>query len=165
MVKGDLIIQASDRIKTRSQTKQSRLRNCPHPGRIVLTAPDPDQYTIIPASLKIIKVLIEELLSASGIQNAASQAAAAAEFADDEDDDGWEDVPSTLDLGLGMTKEELMVFADGSANFTRQRDDETQAYLTEFFIKAAGDNTAGFNELYGALTEDEKLKLQELAQQ
>ena len=64
-----------------------------------------------------------------------------------------------------MTKEELMVFADGSANFIRQRDDETQAYLTEFFIKAARENTAGFNELYGALTEDEKLKLQELAHQ
>lgn len=58
-----------------------------------------------------------------------------------------------------------MVFADGSANFIRQRDDETQAYLTEFFIKAGSENTAGFNELYGALTEDEKLKLQELAQQ
>jgi hypothetical protein len=135
------------------------------PKPVDLTAPDPDQYTIIPAPLKIVKVLIEELLSASGVQNAASQAAAAAEFADDEDDDGWEDVPNTLDLGLGMTKEELMVFADGSANFIRQRDDETQAYLTEFFIKAARENTAGFNELYGALTEDEKLKLQELAHQ
>jgi importin-9 len=163
MVKGDLIIQASDRIKTRSQTKQSKLTVGWQLQ--VLTRADPDQYTIIPAPLKIVKVLIEELLSASGIQNAASQAAAAAEFADDEDDDGWEDVPNTLDLGLGMTKEELMVFADGSANFVRQRDDETQAYLTEFFIKAANENTAGFNELYAALTEDEKLKLQELAHQ
>ena len=163
MVKGDLIVQASDRIKTRSQTKQSKLAVRFH--RLVLTGSDPDQYTIIPAPLKIIKVLIEELLSASGVQNAASQAAAAAEFGDDEDDDGWEDVPNTLDLGLGMTKEELMVFADGSSNFVRQRDDETQAYLTEFFIKAASESTAGFNELYAALTEDEKLKLQGLAHQ
>ena len=43
-------------------------------------------------------MLIEELLSASGMQSAAAQAAAAAaEFADEEgDDDGWEDVPNTL---------------------------------------------------------------------
>jgi importin-9 len=115
--------------------------------------------------LKIIKVLIEELLSASGIQTAANQAAAAADLADDEDDDGWEDLPSTLDLGLGMTKAELMSFADGSSSFLRRRDDETQAYLTDFFIKAAGDNTAGFNQLYEALTDEEKQKLQELAQQ
>jgi hypothetical protein len=116
--------------------------------------------------LKIIKVLIEELLSASGLQSAANQAAAAAaEFADEEgDDDSWEDVPSVLDLGLGSTKAELMAF-DGAGSFMRQRDDETQAYLTEFFIKAANENIAGFNELYGLLTEEEKLKLNELAHQ
>jgi hypothetical protein len=56
-----------------------------------------------------------------------------------------------------------MAFGDGSASFMRQRDDETQAYLTEFFLKAANEDTAGFNEIYGALTEGEKLKLVELA--
>jgi hypothetical protein len=131
---------------------------------LFLTTSDPDQFTIIPAPLKIIKVLIEELLSASGVQNAANQVAAAAEYADDEgDDDGWEDVPNILDLGSGATKEQLMAFGDGSASFMRQRDDETQAYLTEFFLKAANEDTAGFNEIYGALTEGEKLKLVELA--
>lgn len=55
--------------------------------------------------------------------------------------------------------------AYGDASFTRQRDDETQAYLSEFFIKAANENTAGFNEIYQLLTEDEKLKLNNLAQQ
>ena len=112
-------------------------------------------------------MLIEELLSASGMQSAANQAAAAAaEYADEEaDDDSWEDVPNILDLGLGSTKAELMAFGDGSGTFIRQRDDETQAYLTEFFIKAANENVAGFNELYGLLTEDEKLKLNELAHQ
>jgi len=43
------------------------------------------------------------------------------------------------------------------------QDDETQAYLSEFFVKAAQENVAGFNELYGALTDQEKLKLNELA--
>jgi len=130
----------------------------------VLKISDPDQYTIIPAQLKIIKVLIEELLSASGAQNANS-AAAAAEFADEEgDDDCWEDVPGVLDLGLGGTKADLMAFGEGTGSFMRQRDDETQAYLTEFFINVSRENIAGFNDLYAALTDGEKEKLNELAQ-
>ena len=163
MVKGDLIIPVSDRIRTRSQSKNSTYRS-PHDSH-KLTPSDPDQFTIIPAPLKIIKVLIEELLSASGAQSAAAHAAAAAaEFADEEgDDDGWEDLPNTLDLGLGSTKAELMAWGEGQGSFVRQRDDETQAYLTEFFIKASRENVAGFNELYGALTEEEKMKLNELA--
>ncbi|KAJ8060212.1 hypothetical protein OCU04_010555 [Sclerotinia nivalis] len=146
-VKGDLIIPTSNRIMTRSKAKLN-----------------PDQYTIIPASLKIIKVLIEELLSASGLQNAAT-AAAAAEFADEDcDDDSWEDVPNVLDLGLSSTKQDLMAFGEGRGGFGRNRDDETQAYLTEFFVKAGRENVGGFNELYNALTDEEKIKLQELAQ-
>lgn len=151
MVKGDLIVSNSDQIMTRSRAKQN-----------------PDQYTIIPASLKILKVLIEELLSASGVQGAANAAAAAAtEFADAEEDDGdegWEDdLGDTLDLSLGGTKADLMSYIDGSG--IRQRDDETQAYLTEFFIRAAGENTAGFQDWYNMLTEEEKGKLNELASQ
>ncbi|KAL1868216.1 hypothetical protein VTK73DRAFT_3809 [Phialemonium thermophilum] len=151
MVKGDLIITNSDKIMTRSRAKQN-----------------PDQYTIIPAMLKILKVLIEELLSASGVQTAANAAAAAAsEFIDaeeDDGDDGWEDEPGdTLDLSLGGTKGDLMSYIEGSG--IRQRDDETQAYLTEFFIRAARENIAGFQDWYNMLTEEEKGKLNELATQ
>lgn len=112
-------------------------------------------------------MLIEELLSASGIQSAANAAAAAAaEYADEEaDDDSWEDVPNILDLGLGSTKADLMAFGEGTGGFIRQRDDETQAYLTDFFVKAASENVAGFNELYALLTDGEKLKLNEIAHQ
>ncbi|TVY58687.1 Importin subunit beta-5 [Lachnellula suecica] len=150
MVKGDLIIPTSDRIMTRSQAKLN-----------------PDRFTVIPAPLKIVKVLIQELESAAGLHSAANAAAAAAaEFADEEgENDDWEDVPSTLDLGLGSTRADLMAFGDGSASFQRQKDDETQAYLSEFFIKAGSENVAGFNELYAALTEEEKQKLNDLAQQ
>lgn len=128
-------------------------------------ATGPDQYTIIPATLKIIKVLIEELLSASGATAASSTAAAAAtaaaQFDDgDKDDDGWED-DDTLDLSLGTTKEDLMNYLSGAG--TRQRDDETQAYLTDFFIRAARENVANFQEWYGMLNEGEKAKLNELA--
>lgn len=48
------------------------------------------------------------------------------------------------------------------ASNIRHRDDETQAYLTEFFLTAARDNIAGFGEWYNQLTEDEKAKLNEL---
>jgi importin-9 len=125
---------------------------------------DPDQYTIIPATLKILKVLIEELLSASGANAAATAAAAAAaaEFADEEnEDDGWEDEPDAIDLSLGSTKADLMQFIEGSG--ARQRDDETQAYLTDFFLKAARENVANFQEWYNMLTEEERDKLNELA--
>ncbi|KAI1104066.1 ARM repeat-containing protein [Jackrogersella minutella] len=145
LVLGDLITPASDRIMTRSRAKQT-----------------PDQYTIIPAPLKILKVLIEELLSASGSNGAANlAAAAAAEFADENDDDGWEDDPDTIDLNLGSVKNDLMGYLEASN--MRHRDDETQAYLTEFFLGAARENIAGFGEWYNQLTEDEKAKLQEIS--
>ncbi|TGO71749.1 hypothetical protein BELL_0535g00040 [Botrytis elliptica] len=164
MVKGDLIIPTSNRIMTRSKAKLSKDGSYFTPPPQLTRQSDPDQYTIIPASLKIIKVLIEELISASGLQNAAT-AAAAAEFADEDgDDDSWEDLPSVLDLGLSSTKADLMAFGEGRGGFGRNRDDETQAYLTEFFVKVGRENVGGFNEFYEALSDEEKVKLQELAQ-
>ena len=161
MVRGDLVVPESDRIMTRSRARQSESLGA---WSDEADRPDPDQYTMVPASLKIIKVLIEELLSAAGVQNAAAAAstaaAAAAALDEDNDNDGWED-DETLDLSLGTTKQELMGFENMASG--RQRDDETQKYLTEFFIGAARDNTAGFNEWYGMLTDDEKRKLQEAA--
>jgi len=117
MVKGDLIIPESNRIMTRSAAKKSTFYLAVTKSYHANRHQDPDQFTIIPASLKIIKVLIEELLSASGIQSAANQMAAA-EFADEEgDDDGWEDVPSVLDLGLGTTKADLMAYVYSRDSF------------------------------------------------
>jgi hypothetical protein len=151
MVKGDLVIPTSDRIMTRSQAKLN-----------------PDQFTIIPAPLKILKVLIEELLSASGLNTSSSNLASAAQdYLDEEDDDGWEDLPSsanlTFDLGLGSTKESLMAFGNGEGRFDRQRDDETQGYLIEFFVRAGRENIAGFEGWYAGLTDDERRKLEVVA--
>ncbi|ROW01143.1 hypothetical protein VSDG_02656 [Cytospora chrysosperma] len=147
MVKGDLIVQPSDgRIMTRSRAKQN-----------------PDQYTLIPTTLKILKVLIEELLSASGVQGAANAAAqAAAEFADadeDDGDEGWED--DFEGIGPGANAQTLMNLAEGAGS--RMRDDETQQYLSEFFVRAARENIADFQSWYNMLTDDEKSKLNELA--
>ncbi|KAI0175843.1 ARM repeat-containing protein [Hypoxylon sp. FL1284] len=161
MVNGDLIMPASDRIMTRSRAKLGNGAPSVFNGT-ANPASEPDQYTVVPAPLKILKVLIEELLSASGANATASAAAAAAaaEFLDNDDDDEWEDDPDTIDLNLGSTKKDLMGFLDASN--MRHRDDETQAYLSEFFVAAARDNVANFGEWYNGLTDDEKAKLNEI---
>lgn len=87
-VKGDLIVPKSDKIMTRSR---ARLQ--------------PDQFTMVPASLKILKVLVEELLNAAGsLQQLKEAALEAAESEGSDDGEDWEDDPNTLDLGLGSTR-------------------------------------------------------------
>ncbi len=87
-VRGDLIVPKSDRIMTRSRARQN-----------------PDQHTIVPVRLKILKVLIEELSSAGG-NSRTIDAAAAADLAEEGSDDGdWEDEPGTLDLGSASTRQ------------------------------------------------------------
>lgn len=203
-VKGDLIVPTSDRIMTRSRAKQSTHPSSYHAHTPLVPLPitdfftvpvkDPDQYTIIPAPLKILKLLIEELTSAQGKSGAASlevggsaAAIAAAEAVgkdgidketaeggsggggggdddDDGSDSGWEDeTDDLLDLSLGATKSDLFSYLDGGAG-SRMRDDETQAYLTEFFLRAARENTDMFKGWYNQLTPVEQQKLNELAQ-
>lgn len=151
-VKGDLIPSSDTRIMTRSRARQN-----------------PDQYTIIPASLKIVKVLVEELLSPVG-GNAGDldpKSAAALNGGDDNDeesDDGeWEDEPNDfLDLGLGTTKAELMAYGEGNiSGLPRGRDDETQAYLVEWFTAQA--NKQGFVQTFEALSQREQDKLRAMA--
>ncbi|KAA8648257.1 hypothetical protein EYZ11_008023 [Aspergillus tanneri] len=146
-VKGDLIVQDTGRIKTRSQTRKN-----------------PDQYTTVAAPLKIVKVLVEELAAASGSKEVDAAAAAALEEEDSDDDGEWEDIPSnTLDLNLGITKQELMAFGEGGTEGVfgvRKRDDETQAFLLDFFRNASAKPE--FQQLFAALTPAEKDKLQSL---
>lgn len=184
-VKGDLIIGADDgKIKTRSRAKQSMCQTHASipTAEFVMNSLckkilqeeransrpkwlDPDQYTIIPAPLKMVKVLIEELVSASGARAAANAAAAAVAASnlddEDDDDDGWEDEDNVLDLSLGATKSDLMSFVEGGGQ--RQRDNETQAYLTEFFIRCGQENVANFQEWYNLLSDEEKAKLNDVA--
>lgn len=174
IVKGELIIDpaTSEIIMTRSRAKQREydLIRCVEAQPNVLTpsTAGPDQYTMIPAPLKILKVLIEELLSASGLParegdpSAAAAAAATADF-DDDDDDGWEDDNDILDLSLGTNKSALMGYLSGDGQLPRERDDETQTYLTEFFVRAAREDIAGFGGWYNMLSDFEKQKLNECA--
>jgi hypothetical protein len=124
---------------------------------------DPDQYTIIPATLKILKVLIVELQSASGASHDLDSAAAAELAEENENDDDWEDEPNAfLDLSSGLSKEQLMAYAaDDGPGIGRQKDDETQAFLVDFFKHAA--TTQGFREEFEALSEEERRRLQESA--
>ncbi|KAF2034948.1 ARM repeat-containing protein [Setomelanomma holmii] len=143
-VRGDLLPNTDTRIRTRSRAKA-----------------DPDQWSIIPATLKILKVLIVELQSASG---APLEASAVAELAEDDgsDDGDWEDEPNPfVDLGSGFSKEQLMAFANEEPGSGRQRDDETQGFLVDFFKRAA--TTDGFVEEFGQLTEEEKQRLRDSA--
>lgn len=86
-VQGDLIVQNTTRIKTRSQARK-----------------EPDQWSIATVPLKIVKVLIQELANpvspttpglTLGTQNGAS---------DDDDDDDWEDETALLDLAAPKTR-------------------------------------------------------------
>jgi hypothetical protein len=153
-VKGDMIMPTSTRIMTRSRARAN-----------------PDQYTIIPSSLKIIKVLVDELLSSNpsvarqSIENLAP--ASEVEKAESVGSDGsdWEDENGFLDLGAGMTKEMLMGYAGenvdtGAGNNARGRDDETQAYLLQWFRAKAEEQ--GFGEVFGLLTAEEQQKLRDM---
>lgn len=63
----------------------------------------------MPAPLKILKVLVEELLSASGIGRSLDATNAGDAADDDDSDDGeWEDDEDVLDLGLGVTKQGML---------------------------------------------------------
>ncbi|CAG9956264.1 unnamed protein product [Clonostachys rosea f. rosea IK726] len=161
-VKGELIMNDDGRIKTRSRARQSMYQ-----ARDPLfdpAGPNPDQYTIIPAPLKIIKLLIDELFSASGARAAADAASAAianADYPEDDDDEGWENEDETLDLGLMSVKGDLMSFIEGSGQ--REPDDETQGFLIDFFVRCGRENISNFQDWYGMLTQDEQAKLNQLA--
>ncbi|KAF2704474.1 ARM repeat-containing protein [Pleomassaria siparia CBS 279.74] len=146
LVKGELIVnQGNGQIMTRSRARAN-----------------PDQYTAIPATLKILKVLIVELQSAAGIARDLD-AAAAAELAEEDSDDGeWEDeVNPFADLSSTFTKEQLMAYAAADEPMGRQRDDETQGFLVDFFKRAS--TTPGFEEEFAALSPDEQARLRESA--
>ena len=87
--KGDLVLQNTTRIKTRSQARK-----------------EPDQYSSIPVPLKLTKVLIQELSVFSptsttpGLSNGRFTKSSSTSS-----DDEWEDEPAVLDLGASTTRQ------------------------------------------------------------
>lgn len=141
-VQGDLMVDNSTRIKTRSQAKRT-----------------PDRYSIIPVPLKLTKVLISELSnplspSTPGLMQNQNNA-------DSDDEDGeWEDEPGIVDLANPATTAELMAYADESKWNMHQLDDDTQSYLVEFFKHASTE--PDFQNLYQSLTDEEREKLHQM---
>jgi hypothetical protein len=115
----------------------------------------------VPASLKILKVLVEELLNAAGSLQQLKEAALEAAESEGSEDEDWEDDPNTLDLGLGSTRAELMAFAEETPGSDRRPDGETQTYLIQFFHTVS--QKPEFNEQFNALTPEEQEKLRSLA--
>lgn len=164
MVKGDLVVVETGRIKTRSQARKN-----------------PDTYTSISASLKILKLLVDELKNAATSQfNDPALARAVAEAQEDDADslasndgdangDEWEDLATTgdgsLDLGSAQVRNELMglVGENGfgsSNNVDRIRDDESADYLVNWFKGEAQHSS--FNDIYAQLKPEEQKDLQDL---
>ncbi|KAL9599490.1 MAG: hypothetical protein Q9219_003829 [cf. Caloplaca sp. 3 TL-2023] len=141
-VQGDLVVDNSSRIKTRSLAHRT-----------------PDRYSIIPVPLKLTKVLISELLnplspSTPGLtQNQLNGAS-------DDEDDEWEEDPGIVDLSSPTTTAELMAYADESKWNVHQVDDDTQSYLVEFFKQASTE--PDFQALYQGLTDEEREKLHQM---
>jgi len=141
-----MIMPTSTRIMTRSRARAN-----------------PDQYTIIPAPLKIVKILVDELLS-NNVSRSVETLAPASELEKAESvgsgDSDWEDEDGFLDLGAGMTKEALMgMVADDAPS--RGRDDETQGFLLQWFGAKAQEE--GFGTVFGQLTANEQEKLRSMA--
>ena len=152
-VKGELIEQYTGRIKTRSQARLN-----------------PDTYTSIPANLKILKILTEEISSAAAAFDDTAAVAGGLEVdgSDDDEGDDWEDDDrggiNALDLGSGMTKEKLMAYADeDSPASSRARDDATAEYLVSWFRQQ--ELKPGFAAMYHALNEEERERLQKIVGQ
>ena len=85
-VQGDLVIELTSRIKTRSQSKKQ-----------------PDQFAVITAPLKLLKDLLAEMSAPPNSSN-LSKKGLDGHVSDEAEDDGWEDEPNVLDLGSPSTR-------------------------------------------------------------
>lgn len=85
-VQGDLVVQNTSRIKTRSQAKK-----------------EPDQWSIVNVPLKLVKVLIQELANPITPVTPGLSTSTQNEISDDEDD-VWEDETAVLDLAAQQTR-------------------------------------------------------------
>lgn len=103
-------------------------------------------------------MLIEELQAAGGNNSQLTQQEIEKLDEAGSDDGDWEDDPDSLDLGSASIKADLMAFGEDRPYATRERDDETQTYLIQFFQNAA--TKPEFGDAFNALTQDEREKLQ-----
>lgn len=148
-VKGDLIVENTGRIKTRSQARLN-----------------PDRYTTIPADLKILKLLVGELDSAmsaaGGRFNALAAGGEESEEEEEVDDDEWNDVAKAgaVDLDNPVVRSELMGFDQDDGGRDVLRDDEAAEYLQGWFKEEGSKPT--FEAVFAGLSVTEQAKLRTL---
>lgn len=127
VVNGDVIPYAGDAIRTRSMQRQQ-----------------PDQYTRISASLKILKLLVQEL-------SFQQQQPDPSDFvADDDGGDDWEDMD---DIGV-PNYDKLKLYVDDDAE--HDASDDLKEGLALFFRECTAKDLGGFRRYYDMLTNDEK---------
>jgi hypothetical protein len=125
VVDGDLIPDTDSRIKTRSMAKKQPIR-----------------YTQIPATLKIVKLLVAELLPQGDPNNAfATQPHTPLKS------------PPFGATRRGSTDDEWEDDEDDEI-FGKQADDQTQMFLVEFVSSEGSD--VRFQHVFGQLTEEEQ---------
>lgn len=136
IVDGDIIPYEGDVIRTRSMTKAN-----------------PDRYTQISASLKILKLLASEL----SFQNQQPDANGyLPEIQEDDNDDGddWEDMG---DLGVpNYAKLKSYIESDDESDHDGGSDGSLKEMLEQFFRECASKNLGNFETYYNNLDEDEK---------
>ncbi|CAG8449022.1 6245_t:CDS:10 [Ambispora gerdemannii] len=160
-VRGDLIISGSTRIMTRSQTRQN-----------------PDKYTSVPATEKIIKLLLSDLQNAIEIDSLKKpeneDQEDEEEAGDSDDDDGeWEDVDELSPFAPAEDYRFLEILDksvdldDAENDLDIQNDPVYQMnikeYLINFFRHCASQNVNNFLQITEkSLNQEEKLKLQSI---
>ncbi|RUS18224.1 hypothetical protein BC937DRAFT_89014 [Endogone sp. FLAS-F59071] len=158
-VQGDLIVNQSNKIMTRSRTRQA-----------------PDQYTILPVPVKIVKILVADLQSNLEAEPAAEEESV--ESGDEENVD-WEDV----DESPFAPAEEYALLSelidacedfedeDDEANDTDLQNDPVfqtnlREYLIDFFRNCAVQNVNHFVDIcQHNLSDLDKAKLEEAIKQ
>lgn len=142
-VNGDIIPYQGDVIRTRSMTKAM-----------------PDQYTQIPAPLKIVKLLIGELEFQCQQPN-ADDYMPDVEVYEDDGDDGWEDMD---DIGVpNYEKLKSYVDSDNEDNDVEGQngDDSLLKILVQFFKECISKNLNDFRSYYELLNDEEKKTITE----
>lgn len=145
IVDGDIIPYESDVIITRSKAKSM-----------------PQKYTQIPAPVKILKLLVNELGFQCQQPNADDYNLDKKDVEEEDGDGGdWEDLE---DIGV-PTYEKLKSYVDSD---NEDNDDEApvgdqtvKETLLQFFKECVSKNLGNFQQYYGALDDDEKKILTE----
>ncbi|KAI8076801.1 armadillo-type protein [Halteromyces radiatus] len=149
-VKGEIVVNPNAGIVTRSKSKKN-----------------PDQYTLIPLPMKIIKLLVADLGNSLPTAQGPQEDA---ESIGDEDGD-WEDVgddngySSRLDYNLLSDMLDNLGDDDDEENNPDLKNDpiyqaDMKTYLIDFFRNCSAHNTNHFLEICQQLNEDERYILQ-----